>query len=293
MNFDQLTTLDVVVRAGTISKAAEKVFKTQPAISMAIKRLEQEVGFAIFDRRGYRLELTEKGRIYYDKSQAILTQMNQLQNLTQSFKNGEEPQVDIAVEAPTNQISILSKIKPVQAQFPNTILNIEGTNLLYSLQKLVQHKVDLAISPWLDVFEFEGDFDSKVIDQYAITLCGHKDLFKPFGITKAEDIDAEVLSKLPQLAPAEMGLELPDRFITKYIGTSLIHANDVQTVLAALKAKLGWGPIVDSWWTEDMADDFFQFQPDIEQPPITGQVRIIKNRNTLLGPVAQAIWDVL
>ena len=293
MNFDQLTILDVVVRTGTISKAAEKVYKTQPAISMAIKRLEQEVGFAIFDRRGYRLELTEKGRIYYDKSQAILTQMQQLQNLTQSFKNGEEPQVNLALEAPTNQVSILRKLKLVQERFPNTILNIEGTNLLYSLKKLVQNKADLAISPWLEVFEYEGDFDSKVIDEYAITLCGHKDLFKPFGITNETDINTEVLSKLPQLAPAEMGLELPDRFITKYIGSSLIQANDVQTVLASLKAKLGWGPIADSWWTEDMEEDFFLFQPDIEQPPITGQVRIIKNRNTILGPVGQAIWDAL
>lgn len=293
MNFDQLTILDVVVRTGTISKAAEKVFKTQPAISMALKRLEQEVGFAIFDRKGYRLELTEKGRIYYDKSQAILSQMQQLNSLSESFKKGEEPQITVALEAPTKQISILSRLKPVQERYPNTILNIEGTNLLYSLKKLVQKEADLAISPWLEVFEYEGDFDSKVIDEYAITLCGHKDLFKPFGITDESDINTEVLSKLPQLAPAEMGLELPDRFITKYIGSSLIQANDVQTVLASLKAKLGWGPIADSWWSEDMAEDFFLFQPDIEQPPITGQVRIIKNRNTILGPVGQAIWDAL
>lgn len=293
MNFDQLTILDVVVRTGTISKAAEKVFKTQPAISMAIKRLEQEVGFAIFDRRGYRLELTEKGRIYYDKSQAILNQMQQLNSLSQSFKKGEEPQITLALEGPTKQVSILSRLKPVQERYPNTIFNIEGTNLLYSLKKLVQNQADLAISPWLEVFEYEGDFDSKVIDEYAITLCGHKDLFKPYGVTNESEINAEVLSKLPQLAPAEMGLELPDQFITKYIGSSLIRVNEVQTVLASLKAKLGWGPIADSWWSEDMATDFFLFEPDIEQPPITGQVRIIKNRNTILGPVGQAIWDAL
>ena len=293
MNLDQLKILDVIVKTGSISKAAEQVYKTQPAISMTIKRLEQEVGFAIFDRSGYRLELTEKGRIYYDKSQTILTQVQQLKSLTDGFQKGEEPQINLAVEVSTNLIDVFKRIKPVQDRYPNTIFNIEGTNLTYSLRKVIQKKADIAITPWLDSFDYEGDFDSKIIDEYAITLCGHKDLFTPFGITKAEDITSEVLSQLPQLAPAEMGLKLPERFITKYIGSSLITSNDVQSSLAVLKAKLAWGLIADSWWSEDMKEDFYIFEPDVEQPPITGQVRIVKNTETVLGPVAQAIWDIL
>lgn len=293
MNLEQLKILDVIVKTGSISKAAEQVYKTQPAISMTIKKLEQELGFAIFDRSGYRLELTEKGRIYYDKSQTILTQVQQLKSLTDSFKKGEEPQVNLAVEVSTNLVDVFKRIKPVQQKYPNTIFNIEGTNLLYSLRKLIQNKADIAITPWLDSFQYEGQFDSKIIDEYSITLCGHKDLFAPFGITKAEEISSEVLSQLPQLAPAEMGLELPERFITKYIGSSIITSNDVHSSLAILKAKLGWGLIANSWWTDDMQDDFFLFEPDVEQPPITGQVRIVKHTETVLGPVAQAIWDAL
>ncbi len=293
MNFDQLKVLDTVVKAGTISKAAEQIYKTQPALSMAIKRLEQEVGFAIFDRRNYRLELTEKGKIYYEKSQAILAQMEQLQSLTDSFKKGEESQVNLAIEVACDLVNALDKVKAVQQKFPNTIFNIEGTTLLYSIKRLVRNEADLAITPWLDSFDYEGEFDSKVIDEFSFTMCGHKDLFKPFGIEKEEDVNIEVLSQLPQLAPVEMGLELPNRYVTKYVGSSLVTVNDVQCIMAALKTKLGWGPISESWWSEDMEDDFFRFEPDCEQPPITGQVRLLKNTNTVLGPVAQAIWDAL
>jgi len=293
MNFDQLKILDVVVKTGTISKAAELVYKTQPAISMTIRRLEQDVGFAIFDRSGYRLELTEKGKIYYDKSQMILAQTRQLANLAESFQRGEESQINLGIEVTSNLTGTFQKLKQVQQRFPNTIINIEGTNLLYSLKKLTENKVDLAISPWLDAFEYEGQFDTKIIDDFALTFCGHKDLFKPFNIESAEQITLDVLSQLPQLAPAEMGFKLPDHFLTNFIGSSLITSNDVQCNLAALKAKLGWGPIADSWWTEDMKKDFFQFEVTSEQPPIKGEVRVIKNTNSVLGPVAQAIWDVL
>lgn len=293
MNFDQLKILDVVVRTGTISKAALQIHKTQPAISMAIKRLEQEVGFAIFDRSSYRLELTEKGKIYYEKSQTILTQMRQLQSLSNSFKQGAETQINIAIEVSTNLVASFNKIKQVQQQHANTIFNIEGTSLLYSLKKLTQGKVDMAITPWLDSFDYEGDFISKIIDEFAFTMCGHKDLFLPLGITKPEQITLEALTQLPQIAPNELGLELPDRYITKFIGSSLITTNDLQCSLAALKAKMGWGIMADSWWSEDMAEDFFRFDPQSEQLPISGQVRLIRNTNTLLGPVAQAIWDAL
>ena len=293
MNFEQLNILNVVVKTGTISKAAQQIHKTQPAISMAIKRLEQDVGFAIFDRSSYRLALTEKGKIYYQKSQSVLTQLAQLNNLTDSFKQGEETQVNIAVEVSTNLQHSFTKLKQVQAHYPNTILNIEGTSLLYSLRKLTQGKVDLAITPWLDAFDFEGDFHTKVIGEFGFSMCAHKDLFLPFGITQAEHIDLEVLQQLPQIAPIELGYNLPDRYITKFIGSSLTTVNDHQCLIAGIKAKLGWGIMADSWWSDDMNDDFFRFEPDSEQPAIAGQVRLIRNSNSVLGPVAKAIWDSL
>lgn len=293
MNFDQIKILDVVVETGSISQAAKKVFKTQPAISMAIKKLEQEIGFAIFDRTGYRLELTAKGKIYYEKSKVILSQVEQLKGLSKSFRDGEEDKVNISIEVTTNLLDVFSKLSGIQQEFPNTIINIEGSNLLYSLKKLVNEEVDLAITPWLDSFDEEGSFESKLLDDFGFNICGHKDLFAPFGVKKAEEITEGMLAKLPQIMPVEMAINSGHDYLNKQFGSSLITTNDVQCHLALMKAKLGWGPIVDSRWEDDMEKDFYRFSMDDEQPTTHGQVRIVKNKNAVLGPVAQAIWDAL
>ena len=293
MNFEQIKILDVVVETGSISQAAKRVFKTQPAISMAIKKLEQEIGFAIFDRAGYRLELTAKGKIYYEKSKIILSQVEQLKGLSKSFREGEEDKVNISIEVTTNLVDVFSKLSGIQQEFPNTIINIEGSNLLYSLKKLVNEEVDLAITPWLDSFYEEGNFDSKVLDDFGFSIGGHKDLFEPFGVKKAEDITEDILAKIPQIMPVEMAINAGQDYLKKQFGCSLITTNDVHCHLALMKAKMGWGPIVDSRWEEDMNQDFYRISVTDEQPTTHGQVRIVKNKNTVLGPVAQAIWDAL
>ena len=53
-----------VYQEGSFSKAAEKLYLTQPALSIAIKRVEDSIGAALFDRNRHPLELTEAGRAY-------------------------------------------------------------------------------------------------------------------------------------------------------------------------------------------------------------------------------------
>src|SRR5512146_3109215 len=64
MDFDQLETFLEVVRLSSFSRAAEKRFRTQPAISSQIRSLEQEVGARLFDRSGGQVSLTASGKIF-------------------------------------------------------------------------------------------------------------------------------------------------------------------------------------------------------------------------------------
>src|SRR3982074_1285396 len=62
MDFDQLETFLEVARRASFSRAAEKRFRTQPAISSQIRSLEEEVGARLFDRSGGRVSLTAAGK---------------------------------------------------------------------------------------------------------------------------------------------------------------------------------------------------------------------------------------
>ncbi len=72
LDLAQLRTLLAVVDSGSFSRAAEQVHRTQSAVSMQIKRLEETVGKALFERVGRRSELTREGVALVDYARRIL-----------------------------------------------------------------------------------------------------------------------------------------------------------------------------------------------------------------------------
>ena len=293
MNIDQLKTLQMVVTTGSISQAASLLFKTQPAVSMSLKRLEQELGFALFDRSGYRLQLTARGKVYFERSQVVLNQMAQLKSLSESFTRGEEHEVKIAIEDTANLYQILPKLAKIQADFVDTQLNLNCVNMLNSLAILNQEKADLAITPWLVTFESEGDFESKRIGGLNFWFCIHKGLAAKHGIHSESDISLDKLNLIPQITPRELGMNLEKTNIMKKLSRSIIKVDEIRCHLAALDCGLGWGPVPDTAWSERMERDFIRFNLDKASSMVQSEIRLVKNRTSILGPCAQAIWDGL
>lgn len=77
-----------IYQEGSFSKAAEKLYLTQPALSIAIHKVEKNIGMPLFDRKRKPLQLTDAGRIYVDTIQKMLLlekeqqqKLNDIQNL--------------------------------------------------------------------------------------------------------------------------------------------------------------------------------------------------------------------
>ncbi|MFZ0438114.1 MAG: LysR family transcriptional regulator, partial [Candidatus Sulfotelmatobacter sp.] len=66
MDFDQLITFLEVARQRSFSRAGEKVFRSQSAVSAQIRQLEQEYGDRLLDRSGKTVKLTPAGQIFYE-----------------------------------------------------------------------------------------------------------------------------------------------------------------------------------------------------------------------------------
>src|ERR1700683_2129630 len=66
MDFDQLITFLEVARQGSFSRAGEKGFRSQSAVSAQIRQLEQEYGDRLLDRSGKTVKLTPAGQIFYE-----------------------------------------------------------------------------------------------------------------------------------------------------------------------------------------------------------------------------------
>src|SRR5258708_35620639 len=73
MEFSQLETFAIVASERSFSRAAERLFRTQPAISIALRKLEEEIGAPLFDRSKKQPELTAAGEEFLSYAQKLLS----------------------------------------------------------------------------------------------------------------------------------------------------------------------------------------------------------------------------
>lgn len=76
MDIKQLRYLVAVVKEGGFSGAAAKLHLSQPSLSKAIRTLEGQIGFQLLDRTTKRVDLTESGRVFYERALHILSEMD-------------------------------------------------------------------------------------------------------------------------------------------------------------------------------------------------------------------------
>lgn len=88
MELRTLKYFSVIVEEQTIAKASIKLNIAQPALSIELKKLEQELGVLLFERKNRGLSITREGRILYQQALKILQMSSSIkEDLTTEFKN--------------------------------------------------------------------------------------------------------------------------------------------------------------------------------------------------------------
>lgn len=145
INLNLYKTFYDVARCGSISKAAQESFTSQPAISKAIKKLESELGVQLFYRNLNGVKLTDRGEdlLYFvEKSfnNLIIAERTMLET-----ENLERGKLSIGMPSNVGSFFLFDKIMDFHKNFPN----IEITIITGSTSKLAElldtHKVDFVI----------------------------------------------------------------------------------------------------------------------------------------------------
>lgn len=97
MNISQLQYALTVARYQNFSKAAESLFLSQPALSLQIKKLEQELGFPLFARKAQGVSITPQGEAFFRDALNVETAWNQLLQNVASIRGETRKHLNIAV----------------------------------------------------------------------------------------------------------------------------------------------------------------------------------------------------
>lgn len=95
MDFRQLETFVQVVQSRSFSKAAEKLFITQPTVTNHIKNLEEEVGTLLLNRMGKKISLTNAGTILYNEALDIINSLEMIKHELSIYSNEIKGHLDI------------------------------------------------------------------------------------------------------------------------------------------------------------------------------------------------------
>ncbi|MGY8707223.1 LysR family transcriptional regulator [Bradyrhizobium sp. 18BD] len=86
-----LRCFDAVARLGSFQAAANALHRTHPSVFAAVTRLEERLGLTLLDRSGYRVELTEAGRMFHARATTSLREIDNLDGYARQLAAGEEP----------------------------------------------------------------------------------------------------------------------------------------------------------------------------------------------------------
>jgi len=145
MDFDQLETFFEVARHASFSRAAEKRFRTQPAVSSQIRGLEEAVGARLFDRSGGRVSLTGAGKVFLKYVQNTLEARKAM--LVSIAETERVPRGEILVGA--NEGTCLHILPQVFAgfkkQYPDVSLSIKRADYAKILESVTDNSVDFGV----------------------------------------------------------------------------------------------------------------------------------------------------
>jgi len=145
MDFDQLETFQEVARLSSFSRAAEKRFRTQPAISSQIRALEEEVGAKLLDRSGGKVSLTAPGKLFLKYVEETLESRKAI--FTAIAETERVPRGEIIVGA--NEGTCLHILPEVFAQFkkqyPDVAVNIKRSDYAKILESVIDNSVDFGV----------------------------------------------------------------------------------------------------------------------------------------------------
>src|SRR5260370_22079228 len=127
MEMHPLKVFVTVAQEKSFSRAAEKLLRTQPAVSLSIQRLEDELGEKLFDRSAKDLQLTDAGRVAFEYARRFETLQGDLENALAGLRDKSPRRLTIrANESPP--LSFLDRVAQNHKHLPQIPAHLQRTH---------------------------------------------------------------------------------------------------------------------------------------------------------------------
>ena len=144
MDLKEIKTFQTIARLGSFQKAADELNYVQSTVTTQIQKLELDLGVKLFER-GRKICLTEAGRVFYEKADLLLKDLEYVQSSMNEWLNGETGKIKIGAIEPMANYRLPNILAPFCAEYPKVQMSIEINNTNQLMQMIKEGGLDLAI----------------------------------------------------------------------------------------------------------------------------------------------------
>jgi DNA-binding transcriptional LysR family regulator len=286
MDVKLLEAFRAVVDARSVTAAAQAMGITQPAVSSQIAKLEEAVGFSLFERSGGRLKPTSEGMLFYAEASRVLGEVDRLAATTAQIREGQSGRLVIASH-PSAAISLLpGLVAEFVEQRPGVSIRLVSRHSEVVSQLLPSESFDLGIA------ELPIEETSMKVIKYRMRFVA---ILPPRHALAAHKVLTPALVSGHPMVAASRSLQVPVRIVTALAATGA-HANVVveaeffASLCGLVAAGVGWS-LVDPLSARSFSSLGFVTRP--YEPAIAYEIGVFHRRDREPSVLAAAFLELL
>ena len=145
VNLELYKVFYTVAKCGSLTRAAEELYISQPAVSQSIKQLENQLGVALFNRTHRGMQLTEQGgKLIFGEVERALQLFNEAENRIEQMKGSASGTIRIGASDTIFQYFLADKIVQFHERFPAVKVELMADFTPDTIEKLKADRCDVA-----------------------------------------------------------------------------------------------------------------------------------------------------
>ena len=290
MKLSHLRDVLAVAEHGSLRGAARALGSVQPGITRSIREIEHELGITLFERHAKGVRLTDMGRVFLRRAEAVNAQVRRAREEIDQLKGRMTGEVSVAL-SPASIISVLpGAVASFRQLYPDAVLNIHESFLHPIERDLLSGAIDFYVGPIdpradTNLLSVEHLFSKHNL---IVARRGH-----PLaGATRLEQlVDAHWIR--PSLSPQAAEGDLDDMFTGAGLPPPHFVINARSTLVTMLTiADSDLLTVVPQQWLDRPMIAGLVTALDI-QPPAAAPIVIVQRPDLPLTPIAERLCDLM
>ncbi|HEY3423450.1 MAG TPA: LysR family transcriptional regulator [Negativicutes bacterium] len=243
MELRQLEYFQMASRLGSVTKAADCLHVAQPSVSVAIQKLEEELGVKLFDRNKKHLTLTAEGQIYLLHTNDILSRVQHSVMEMNDYRSLQQDFIRVGMTPVTGTIFLPHIFTKFQQAYPNVQVTIVEEEFLVIRDQLEQGELEIGL---VNISNMSPGLETTLITTGQLLVClpQNHPLGKLASIPFSELKDRTFILFKEDPFSRQMILEESNKH--QFIPQIIFSSSQIETILGLVEQGVGISFLLDT-----------------------------------------------